>query len=478
MVGGIYFVAFWSLYDQVLPLYGAHGLLPAAQYLERVRTVASFDQAPTLFWFGASDLALWGGSALGLGLSALVFLGAANAGIMAALWALYLSYVHVGQIFYGFGWESLLLETGFLSIFLCPLRSLDPLRADSPPPRIVIWLFRWLLFRLMFGAGLIKLRGDECWRNLTCLFYHYETQPLPSPLSAWWHQMPGAVQRAGALFNHLVELVVPFGLFGPRRLAAAAGALTILFQLFLIVSGNLSWLNWLTIAIAVSCFDDAILERAVGPSARARLEALAGAPLAWRAPWPAYALLVLVAVLSVEPTQNLFSDQQVMNGSFDSLRLVNTYGAFGSIGRTRNEIVLEGTEDTAPGPDTQWSEIDFKCKPGDPRRRPCFLAPYQLRLDWQIWFAAMSTPGRQPWLIRLIDKLLRGDRAVRGLLAPGPFMDRPPRFIRARLYRYEFSSEAGRWWKRSLLGEYLPPVSLDDPGLAEFLSTHGWDDDD
>jgi hypothetical protein len=219
---------------------------------------------------------------------------------------------------------------------------------------------------------------------------------------------------------------------------------------------------------AIACFDDDFLRR-LAP--RALL--LTNRPPSRPHRAAAIALAALVAVLSIEPVLNLFSPRQAMNRSFDRLHLVNTYGAFGSVGKERYEVVLEGTSDPHPGPDTVWRAYEFPCKPGDPARRPCVISPYHYRLDWQLWFAAMSTIGREPWLVRLVWKLLRGDADVKPLLAVDPFPDAPPRFIRAELWRYEFTRPGDgdpNWWRREKAGEYLRPVSLDDPELREFLS--------
>jgi hypothetical protein len=305
---------------------------------------------------------------------------------MAVLWFLYLSFVHVGQIFYGYGWEILLLEAGFLGIFFCPLRSWRPLPPEAPSP-IGPYAVRWLLFRVMFGAGLIKIRGDACWRELSCLVYHYETQPIPNPMSWLLHQAPAWFHQLGALYNHLVELVAPFFLFWPRRAAMVAAGSMIVFQAILIVSGNLSWLNWLTLVLCVACFDDRALARVLPLRA-------AASPPSRNTQIAAIALAVLVGALSIAPAANLLSEAQIMNTSFDRLHLVNTYGAFGSVGRARDEVILEGSDDGVT-----WREYNFRCKPGDPMRRPCLIAPLQPRLDWQIWFAAMSRVDRQPWLL-------------------------------------------------------------------------------
>jgi hypothetical protein len=475
LLGLVYVVAFLIIVNQWQPLLGSHGLLPAREVLDGLaeaegRGLSTFLRLPTLFLFDASDAAFRIGGYVGLALSLCLLCGLANVPLLFALWLLYLSYVHAGRTFYGYGWEILLLETGFLAIFLAPTLRVGPFARDTPPSPIVMVLLRWLTFRLMFGAGLIKLRGDTCWRDLTCMVFHYETQPVPNPLSWYFHHLPVWFHRLEVLSNHLVELVAPFFVFGPRRARHAAGAAIVGFQVLLILSGNLSFLNWLTIAIAVSCFDDGLLGRLLPARARAWIETrTAGVEESKPRALAVYALALVVGLLSLNPVANMLSPRQVMNTSFDPFELVNTYGAFGSIGRERFEIVLEGTADTEPE-NARWTEYEFKCKPSDPGRRPCWISPYHYRLDWQMWFAAMPGAGTPRWLVQLVAKLLAGDLAVRGLLAPGPFEDRPPLWIRGRLYRYEFTRRAQPgWWRRTLVTDHLPPLSATSPALAHAL---------
>lgn len=290
-------------------------------------------------------------------------------------WALYLSIVNVGQTWYGFGWESLLLEVGFLAVFLG--------NDETAPPVLVLFLLRWVLFRVEFGAGLIKMRGDACWRKLTCLYFHHETQPMPGPLSWFFHHLPRPVHRMEVAANHFTQLVVPVLLFTPQPVATAAACLMIVTQLWLVLSGNFSWLNWMTIVLAVSVVD---LGGTGTPSTSP------AAPLWYEV--VVIAATALVLGLSYRPARNLFSRLQIMNSSFDPLHLVNTYGAFGSVSRVRQEVVIEGTSDTSPRQDSEWREYGFKGKPGDVRRWPRQFAPYHLRLDWMMWFAALSPPTR------------------------------------------------------------------------------------
>jgi hypothetical protein len=275
-----------------------------------------------------------------------------------------------------------------------------------------------------------------------------------------------------------VELFGPWVFLVPRwRVAAVGGLIQVLFQLSLILSGNLSWLNWLTITVAISCFEDRALYGCVPRRWRTRFEpnVTLNVPKAQRR--VAIALAAVVAFLSVGPAANLMSSHQLMNSSFDRLQLVNSYGAFGSVGRERYEVILQGTSDVQVASATVWRDYEFKCKPGDVTRRPCVVSPYHYRLGWEIWFAAMSSYEQHPWLVHLIAKLLVNDPGALSLLAGNPFPDRPPHAIRAELYRYEmtrFGDGSDAWWKRRRVAEYLPALTADDPSLREFLERYGW----
>ena len=450
----VYLVAFLVAALQFRPLLGERGLLPAPAYLAAV----PFRSAPSLFHLRYSDGLLlavaWGGAVLALvallGLTDLVPLPVAIV-VWLALWALYLSIVNIGQTFYSFGWETLLLEAGFLAIFLG--------NSSTPTPLPLVVLVRWLLFRVEFGAGLIKMRGDPCWRDLTCLYYHHETQPMPNPLSWYFHHLPKRFHRLEVLGNHAAQLAVPFLLFLPQPVASLAGLVIVVTQSWLLLSGNFSWLNAITIVLAAMAFDDATLGLDL-PVAQA---ASATVPV-----W--YGVLVLgvtglVALLSYRPARNLVSRRQLMNSSFDPLHLVNTYGAFGSITRERFEIVIEGTDEAVLTPATRWREYGFKGKPGEVGRRPPQFAPYHLRLDWLMWFAAMSSPAYHSWFLPLLLRLLEADRATLRLLKHDPFGGVAPRYVRALLYLYRFTTPTERratraWWSRDLVGEYVRPLSL------------------
>jgi hypothetical protein len=284
----------------------------------------------------------------------------------------------------------------------------------------------------------------------------------------------------GVLFNHVVELGAPFLVLGPRRARHAAGFLMAALQVILILSGNLAFLNWLTLVPIAACFDDGFWERVL-PRAlvmRARTARAAAAPSRAQTA-VVVAVGVAIALLSVPPVLNLLSGQQVMNTSFTALPLVNTYGAFGSVGRERAQLVIEGTRDEVVTPETRWTAYQPRCQPADPARRPCWMSPYHRRLDWLLWFAAMGTPREYPWAVHLVAKLLEGDPDVLALFAWDPFAGTPPRHVRVELYRYALAKpSAPVWWERTRTGSWLPPLALDDPALQEFLRRKGWLDDE
>jgi hypothetical protein len=463
-MAAVYFVAFLCVARQFKPLLGERGLLPVPAYVGQRR----FVEAPSLFCWRYSDRLLDVVAWAGLLLSACALFGLTEAGPVwltliawLLLWFLYLSIVNVGQKFFAFGWESMLLEAGFFTAFLGP--------SHMRPSMIPILVLRWMLFRTEIGAGLIKLRHDPCWRNLTCLLYHYETQPLPNPLSWYFHRLPAVLHRFSALFSHFVQIVVPFALFAPQPIASIAGSLIIFHQAWLIISGNYSWLNWLTVVLGFSAYSDRVLAFALPLAA----PALAPRPLLFD--MVLYLIGAATLALSIQPVRNLFSKNQLMNFSYNRFHLVNTYGAFGNVGRERYEIVIEGTSDRLITQHTQWKEYAFKAKPGDPTRMPPQVAPYHYRLDWLIWFlpfsVAVTGAGIQVWsynlwFLRLIRKILVGDAGLLRLMGRNPFPEQPPRFIRALFYQYRYTDnqqrlQTGAWWARQLKGVYLQPVSLE-----------------
>ena len=425
----VYLVAFLNVRNQFAPLLGERGLLPVPRFLER----RSFRDAPSLFHWRFSDRLVGGVAWIGIALSVGALIGSTDwlplwGSVVwwLVMWALYLSIVNVGQTFYGFGWESLLLEAGFLVAFLG--------NDSAAPPLLVLWLFRWLLFRVEFGAGLIKMRGDRCWRDLTCLEYHHETQPMPNPASRWFHLLPRWAHRTEVAANHVAQLGAPFLLFLPQPAAGIGALVMILTQGYLLISGNYAWLNLLTLLLGFAAIPDGWWT-AVGigvPAPRPGMPAWFSVTVV--------ALTAMMIALSYWPVRNLLSGGQRMTAAFNRYHLVNTYGAFGSVTKQRRELIVEWSH--AQDPTGPWTPYEFKGKPGDPTRLPRQWAPYHLRLDWLMWFVPLSPAYGRGWLDALLDALAEGDASVEALLARTP--EEPPRWIRARMVDYRFASPAER----------------------------------
>ena len=462
-VAAVFVLAFVSTFHQFPVLLGERGLLPVPEFLDRAGDRAG----PTLFRrVPYSDRLLRGMCVAGVLLGALTVLGVPKQGpawtmiaVFGVMWVLYLSIHSVGQVFYGFGWESMLLECGALVGLLGS-------HAVAPPLLMILFL-RWMLLRLEFGAGMIKMRGDPSWRDLTAMDHHHQTQPMPGPLSRLAHLAPRWWHRLEVLGSHAVQLGIIWLVLLPQPIASFAGLAVILTQLFLVVTGNYAWLNWLTILVACSAISDSFLRWAVGgpwPGWGWERWPVVGEPATGGASPLWWQLLVLavfagLAVLSWKPLRNLFSAGQLMNASFDRFHLVNAYGAFGSMTERRYEVIIEGT--LAADPDAAaeegWLPFEFKGKPGDVRRRSRQFAPYHLRLDWQMWFLALR-PGAQPWFVALLERLRSGDPSVRRLLRTDPFDGEAPTGIRVRLFEYRYASgperrETGAWWTRTEAGE-------------------------
>jgi predicted DCC family thiol-disulfide oxidoreductase YuxK len=458
LFGAIYVAAFVSLAVQVQGLIGRHGILPAADYLAAVHQAlgnSAYRLLPTLFWTNSSDAALFAGTVVGAVLGVLVVADRWTRPALAGLFALYLSYVHAGQEFMSFQWDSLLLETGFLAIFL------------TARSRIVVWLYRWLVFRYLFLAGVVKLlSGDPTWRSLTALEYHFWTQPLPTPLAWYAAQLPRWLLMGGTAAALVIELGAVFLIFLPRRLRAAAAWSVLLLQSMILLTGNYNFFNLLTMLLCLFLFDDAALRRIVP-----RLQVRA-VPSAGRA---ATAVAAVLAFLLVPVGINRIW-QTVARGNLPGLgtlsqavspfMIVNSYGLFAVMTVTRPEIVIEGSSDG-----NVWREYVFRYKPGPLTRPPPWDIPHQPRLDWQMWFAALGDVRDSPWVLSLMARLLEGSQPVLGLFASNPFADRPPRYVRAELYDYQFTdrrtrSRTGQWWLRRREATYVPPIRLTNSQAA------------
>jgi predicted DCC family thiol-disulfide oxidoreductase YuxK len=466
LLGVIYLIAFASFWSQADGLIGHSGILPVAPWLEELRNrfgTEAFRLFPTLCWFNPSDSFLHCLCAGGVALSLLLILGIAPVLCLILLWAFYLSLCVTGQVFMNFQWDYLLLEAGFLSIFLAPVRFLPSKRYEDRLSPWAHFLLRWLLFRLMIMSGVVKLTsGDESWWNLSALHYHYETQPLPTPLSWWANLFPAWFQACSTIVMFGVELGAPLLLFAPRRLRLIGVASLLMLQALIALTGNYCFFNLLTVSLCLLAVDDAVWPR-FGRKSGARPEVRNAR---WSS-WFLVPLTVFVFALSGPLLWSAFFPEadwpplfSVPYSYIEPFRSLNGYGLFRVMTKTRPEIIVEGSQDRVT-----WQPYEFKYKIGDLRRAPPFVAPHQPRLDWQMWFAALDDVRGEPWFVNFLARLLQGSSPVVALLKGNPFPDSPPRYIRARLFQYHFTNpaekrETGAWWKRDGEEPYCPVLSL------------------
>ncbi len=468
LLGAIYLIAFASFWSQVDGLIGHEGVQPVAPWLDELRNrfgTEAYRLFPTLCWFNPSDSFLHFLCAGGIALSLLLILGIAPVLCLLMLWAFYLSLCVAGQVFMNFQWDYLLLEVGFLSIFLAPVRLFPSHRDEERPSPWAHFLLRWLLFRLMLMSGVVKLTsGDESWWKLSALRYHYETQPLPTPLSWWANLLPSWFQACSTLVMFGVELGAPFLLFAPRRLRLIGVASLLVLQALIALTGNYCFFNLLTVSLCLLAVDDSVWPR-LGrkPPERSTIR-----DTRWPS-WLLFPLAVFVVVLSGPLLWSAFYPDagfppafNAAYGYLEPFRSLNGYGLFRVMTKTRPEIIVEGSQDRVT-----WQPYEFKYKIGDLRRAPPWVAPHQPRLDWQMWFAALDDVRGEIWFVNFLARLLQGSTPVIALLDRNPFPESPPRYIRARLFQYHFTTAAekkqtGAWWRRDREEPYCPVLSLRD----------------
>jgi lipase maturation factor 1 len=454
-IAAVYLIAFVSLLTQLNGLIGSNGILPASDFLKAVSDQLGawrYWMVPTLFWAFASDGFLISACWAGIFISALAFFGWAEGPLFLILWFLYLSFVSVSGDFLSFQWDNLLLEAGFLTVFLASWRCVFSIFRNVPIERIVLWLFWILLFKLMFSSGVVKLiSGDPMWWNLSALTVHYETQPLPTWIGWYIHQAPDWFHKVSAVFMFSVELAVPFLIFGPRPLKLMACVSFVLFQGLIFLTGNYCFFNLLTAALCLFLIDDRIWMKFI--SFRPEFKT-AEKPLRWPSPFMTFvaALYFLISGMEILGTARIrlpFPSPAIAIYKFLSpLRSINGYGLFAMMTNPRSEIIVEGSDDGEA-----WLPYEFKWKPGDLKKRPKFAAPHQPRLDWQMWFAALGSYQNNPWFITFLKRLLEGAPEVLALLGKNPFPDAPPKYIRAMLHTYYFADleekkKTGAWWRR------------------------------
>lgn len=468
LLGVVYLLAFGSLWLQIDGLSGSQGIAPVAPGLEALQGklgVERWWQLPTLFWFGASDILLHVACGVGVSSALLVVLGFVPVAGLLVLWLLYLSLATVCQPWLQFQWDSLLLEVGFLGIWLAPLTCRDRLCRAALPSPWTRWALRWLLIRLMLASGIVKLSsGDPTWQDLSALLFHFETQPLPTWVGWYAHHLPGLLLRALTLGMFAIELLVPWLILAPRRWRRLACGVLVGLQVIIALTGNYGFFNLLTVLLCLLLCDDAVWPRVW--RARISREAFMPQPAQWPG-WLVAPVVTLVCAVGFLHTLETLRWQipwpaPLLQGVhwLAPLRIVNRYGLFAVMTTTRPELIIEGSHDGQT-----WREYPWRWKPGDTMQRPRFVAPSMPRLDWQMWFAALGTPQHNPWLRTFLERLLRGEPAVLGLLASNPFPDAPPRHIRAVRYHYQYTDvqtqrQTGAWWHRERQGLYMPVLSL------------------
>ena len=469
MLGLVFALAFGSLLPQICGLLGEDGISPAAELLRQVREslgISAIWRVPTIFHvLGASDAALTSVCVAGIALGLLLAAGIAPKPVVAALWLLYLSIVSVGDVFLGYQWDALLLETAFFAFFLFPSRLRVRVMDAAPPPRAGVFLLRVLLFKLMFLSGAVKIAsGDTEWRGLTALRFHWWTQPLPAWTAWYLHLLPMPLQRLAVAVVLGIELWTPLMIFGPRVWRRVGFVALVFVQLAILATGSYGFFNLLAIALCFLALDDAAFER-VAKIARRPLAATERLPLARIDERIAFAGLVVFLPISMGvafvPPGSLPSPVRAVVRAARPFSTFNTYGLFAVMTTHRREIFVEGSDDG-----THWRAYEFRWKPGALDRRPRYPAPHQPRLDWQMWFAGLSHCRDEPWLVRFQQRLLEGSPVVRGLLANDPFPDHPPQYVRTPTFEYRFSDRGSTdWWTRAPDDEFCPPLALEDGRL-------------
>jgi lipase maturation factor 1 len=449
LLGFIYFFAFGAFLFQIKGLIGKNGILPINDYLHLIRRAYPkqyYHLLPTCFWLNSSDQALMGVVITGTALSVLLMFGATPSLCLILLYLLYLSIVSAGQDFLGFGWEGFLLEITFNAFFL----------SLSSSPNLFVWIsLNLVLFRFHLQAGAVKIQsGDLNWRNLTAIAFHYQSQPIPNPMAWYAHKLPMWFHKTSTVMMFVIELVVPFGIFGPDWLRFATFIAFVGLQVGIWFTGNFSYLNHLTVVLSVILVSNVYFPFFEVPTIEP-------------APLDSYALSTLVGVFLItlqlmQLWQHFFPNTFFYRclKVFSPYHLANRYGIFAVMTTKRYEIVFEGSDDAV-----EWKEYLFYHKPSEVTRRPRRISPYQPRLDWQAWFLPFGSAYSEPWLERFLFHLLKGTPEVLQLLRGNPFSTKPPQYIRAVAYDYVFTTfkekkESGAWWKREYAGVFYPPMQL------------------
>lgn len=447
----IYIAAFTSMAGQIEGLIGSEGILPVKALLAAVTEYLPENRYltfPTVFWFDASDSMLISVCYLGIAAAFLLLFNILPSLSISVCYLLYLSITVVGQDFTAFQWDAFLLEAGFLALFL-PWRSI-----------VVVYLYRWLIARFMFMGGVVKLSsGDVHWADFSALDFHYLTQPLPSPLAYYAYYLPHGLHRFGVAGVFFIELLLPFFVFLPRRFRRFAAGGFVTLQVAIMLTGNYGFFNLLAVLLCLFLVDDNDLRKIVPKHLCSNFQLpviktgwlASGLAVSW------FAVVILVCGTYVwlqnlrEPIPQSLKTLLEVTSAFSA---VNNYGPFAVMTTERPEIIIQGSNDGF-----RWQTYKFNYKPVDLDQPLQWNIPHQPRLDWQMWFAALQEPEKGRWFDSFMRKIQAGSPQVLGLLAYNPFQGKPPRYLRASLYRYFYAglkqrAETGQIWQREYIGEY------------------------
>lgn len=460
LLGVCYLIAFLSYWHQAEGLSGNHGIIPATEFFDYAKQALgdrAFSQLPSVCWWGADSASLVIWSAIGIMASVLLIAGVLPTACLIVSWAVYLSLCVAGEIFYGYQWDALILEAGFLAIFFAPL-TVRPALWGGASSRVGRFILMWLLFRLMFSSGMVKLAsGDPTWANATALDFHYFTQPIPTPLAWFMQQLPAWFQTLSVRGMFFVELVLPFFLFAPGRLRLIAAGGLMALQVLIALTGNYGFFNLLSLALCLLAIDDAAWRRLRIPISPRAMRNMPRFVL-----YPVAVALIALSMVPFLGTLGWRTPEWLVEcyAKVAPFRSINSYGLFAVMTTQRKEIIVQGSDDGVT-----WKTYSFRYKPGDPHRAPPWVAPYMPRLDWQMWFAALGDIRSNPWFVRFLQRLQQNSPAVVALIETNPFPDKPPKYLRAQLDDYRFTTtaekkETGDWWKVEPAGVYCPEVSL------------------
>jgi len=500
-LGLIYFSAFYSLLFQIDGLIGPQGILPAKDYLAAVAQslpeVNRFWFAPSLFWLSASSHTLMAVTWLGLLAAVCAFLNLWPRLSLFVCFVCFLSFVSSSSDFSSYQSDGMLLEAGFLSLFLAPPGMRPGWAAKNQPMRASYLLLLWEWFRIYFESGLVKiLSGDPQWRNLTALDDYYQNGPLPSWIGWYLAHLPHWFHVATTAGTLLLEFIIVLMLFFPRRVRIICFFIVTPWQIGVILTANYTFLNYLVLALGFLLLDDKLLRRFVPsrfafpstantipegdpptadeslprpPALLLHLRSLRVAITAVFLTWIGYATTAELVGMLLRPNPLPMAPIEAL----EPFRIANEYGLFAVMTRGRYEIEFQGSNDNQ-----NWTPYPFRYKPQELNERPGLYAPYQPRFDWNLWFASLGD-WRQNQIVPLTEeKLLANDATVLHLFRANPFPNSPPHYVRAVLWQYWFTSmdqkrTTGEWWRRKLLGLYAPVLERHADGEIGIVATPG-----